>query len=353
MVEVRPYEGSPEQLCEFVVHVWRETYGGRMAFPLWTPDYFRWQLGMDGSQPRDHLLAAYDGERLIGAVLGYPVRFRTPLGAMEGTQGSWLSIDRDYRRRGVATQLRAELRRRHREQGLAFQVGYGYFGSRHSLGPAFWKSQRKQGTVEIGRAGFWARVLDAGRAAAWNVARWEGLLTRLSGPFLRRPGVRADGLEIRPFVAADAGACLELVNSSHSNVDFGIVWDQNALERHLDGGGVGQCLVTVKDGIPAGLVSFHCLPFLGRTEEIVGVVDIIAVGSLQAREQRRLINAALSAMQEQGAALALKLRIGDHPMLPMAACGFVPRLTDSYILVTWADEPQTLPPVHRLHLLWR
>ena len=153
MVEIRSYEGTADELREFVVGVWRGSYAGRMAFPLWTPDFLRWQLGVEGETPRDHLLAAYDKGRLIGTILGFPARFRTPEGERPGTQGSWLSIDPDYRRQGIATRLRQELRRRHAELGLAFQIGYGYFGSRHSVGPAFWKSERpSSGGPGSGRA---------------------------------------------------------------------------------------------------------------------------------------------------------------------------------------------------------
>jgi hypothetical protein len=221
------------------------------------------------------------------------------------------------------------------------------------MGPSFWNTQRKLGMVEIGRAGFWARVLDPKKAAAWNVVSWEGWLTRLSGPLLRTPRVKPGGWIIRPYAPQDLPACLEIVQKCHAKLDFAVVWTEERLARHLEGGGVGQCLVAEQDGQAAGLISFHCLPFLGRTEEIVGILDIVAIGELPRREQVRLLNAALAEMQSQQAVLALKLRIGDYPAGAFLTAGFVPRLTDSYILVNWAEEVKSLPAPRALHLLWR
>jgi len=112
-------------------------------------------------------------------------------------------------------------------------------------------------------------------------------------------------------------------------------------------------LVAERNGTPVGFVNWHTLPFLGRTEERVAVIDLIALGELGRLEQRQMLNAALAAMQDEGAALALKLRIGDYAVWPLVATGFVPRLADSYIMVTWAGDPEPVPEPSRLHLLWR
>lgn len=354
MVEIRTYEDSPEALREFVVGVWRESYGGRMAFPLWTPDYFRWQLALGSDAPRsEHLLAAYDGGRLVGALLGFPTRFRTPLGERDGTQGSWLSIARDYRRQGIATMLRQELRRRHLEQDLTFQIGFGYFGSPHSLGPSFWKSQRELGTVFLGRVGFWARVLDATRAARWNVSRWEGLLTRTFGRLTLPPREKSGTMLIREYRPADLPGCLELIAHTSANCDLSVVWSAASLQRQLEGGGVGRTLIAERDGIPVGFVNWHSLCFLGRTEETVSVIDLSVMPGLSRADQHRVLSTALSRMRSAGAALALKLRIGDHDWIPFVTTGFVPRLPDSYVLATWGAEPEPFPRLPRMHLLWR
>ncbi|MFV0445899.1 MAG: GNAT family N-acetyltransferase [Planctomycetaceae bacterium] len=356
MVEIRTYDGSAEDLQTFVVRVWRETYGGKkMAFPLWTPDYFRWQLPMESndSKAREQLIVAYDGTKLVGAILGFPCRFRTPQGEVAGSQGSWLSVDRDFRRQGVATLMRQELRQRHAALGLDFQIGYGYFGSPDSMGPAFWASQRELGTVPAGQIGFWARVLHAGRAAAWNVVGWESWLTRGFGWMALPPWESAGSLTLRDFRPDDLPVCLELVQRETANCDLAIAWEPQQLSRQLAGGGVGQTLVAESNGQVRGFVNWHCLPFLGRTEEIVAVVDLVVLSGLGAIEQHRLLNSALYRMKTSGAALALKLRIGDYVARPLVTCGFVPRWPDSTVLATWGGEPRPWPALRRMHLLWR
>ena len=107
------------------------------------------------------------------------------------------------------------------------------------------------------------------------------------------------------------------------------------------------------DGRVCGLVNWHSLPFLGRTEETVSVIDLVAISGLTRTEQHRLLSAALFRMKAEGAALALKVRIGDHDWIPFLTSGFVPRLPDSYVLATWGGEPETFPKIPRMHLLWR
>ena len=355
MVEIRSYEGPAAEVRDFVVRVWRESYGGKMAFPLWSPEYFRWQLQVESNvaAPEQHLIAAYDGSRLVGAILGYSARFRTPLGLREGSQGSWLSVDREFRRQGVATQLRQELRRRHVEQGLAFQIGYGYFGSPHSLGPAFWQSQRELGTTFLQRVGFWARVLDPGKAAAWNVVGWERWLTSTFGRLTLPPRERSGSLTFRPYSAADLPACRAVLERSTAQCELAIDWDDASLARHLSGGGVAQTLIAERSGSVVGFVNWHCLPFLGRNEERVAVIDLIALAGLGLGDQHRVLNAALSRMRADGAALALKLRIGDYDRLPLVTTGFVPRWPDSYVLATWGGRARAVASPRRMHLLWR
>ncbi len=353
MVEVRTFEGAGSDLHAFVVDVWRQSYAAQMSFPLWTAEYFDWQFGLNDDVPRDHLIAAYDGSRLVGTLLGFSCRFRLHGETFGGSQGSWLSVAPEYRRSGVASQLREELRRRHREQNLRFQVGFGYFGSRHSLGPAFWSSQRKKGTTFLKKVGFWARVLRVWPAAQWSVSPFDRALIGGLGWLQLPPMYNLSKLTIRPFDPRDLSDCSRVIRDSHEALDFALIWDDSHLERQLEGRGVGKTLVAEVDGTVQGLVNYHCLPFLGRTEETVAVIDIIAASPLSWINQHRLICAALLQMKEEGAILALKLRICDYDTRPFWTTGFIPRLADSHVMLTWGDEPQPVPAIQRMHLLWR
>ncbi len=113
MIEIRTFEGSAGEMHEFVVGVWRSAYTGRMTFPLWSPEYFRWQFDLDSPLAREDLLAAYDGSRLVGTLFSIPLRFHTPAGERTGSQGSWLTIHPDVRGQRIVPQLVEERVRRH------------------------------------------------------------------------------------------------------------------------------------------------------------------------------------------------------------------------------------------------
>jgi hypothetical protein len=157
----------------------------------------------------------------------------------------------------------------------------------------------------------------------------------------------------RAYTPADLPACEELLRQATDPCDFAIVWESEALSRQLSGGGVGETLIAEEAGQPVGFINWHCLPFLGRTEEVVAVIDLIALPGLSLRRQRRIVYAALSRMRSLGAVLALKLKIGDYDPVPLVTTGFVPRWPDSYVLATWAGEPASLAGPSRMHLLWR
>ena len=167
------------------------------------------------------------------------------------------------------------------------------------------------------------------------------------------PWEASGSLTFRTFLPEDASACHELLMQSTRRCEFGLIWDVERLARHLGGEGVAQTLIAEKGGKPTGFINWHVLPFLGRTEESIAVLDLVAIDGLTRTEQRQTMNAALAWMKAEGAALVLKLAIGDYPLWPLVANGFVPRFPDSYIMVTWAGEPEHLPPCSRLHLLWR
>jgi hypothetical protein len=352
MFAIRPYDGSPDDLARFVVETWRHDYAGKMTFPLWSADYLRWQLRLDDPAARHHQLAAYHEGRLVGALLGAPSRFRTPQGVLTGHHGSWLSIAPEFRSQGMVGQLTRERVRQQAEHGDGLVVGYRFVGSKHSL------AERPDPTkLDLSRSfhaklGFWARVLNAPRAARWNVAPFEAFLTRIGGPFTPDPKApKTDA--IRPYRPDDLPACVAHLARTTAKLPLTIDWTPEDLAHQLAGSSLAQTWVYADGAEVRGLVNFHILPFLARTEEAVGVIDILSVDELSAANAARLTNAALKQMQDQGAILALKLRCGDCPWGTMLRTHFVPRLPDSWLVLQWIQAPQSIASNSNLHLLWR
>jgi len=354
MLEIRPFEGTPDELSDFVVAQWQATYAGRMAVPGWSGDYFRWQLRMDEPEFRQNLIAAYEGTRLAGVVPFFPMRFSLAGEQFDASQASWLSVSPDFRGQGVAGRMIEASRTLHRERGLRFQLGYAYFGHQSSKAPRFWRRTQVTTTATIRNAGFWVRILEASRMVDWNLSSFDRAITKLFSPFLGVTRVPSrPGLVIRSAEFRDLRHCLSLAEKSTRHCDLRLVWNEDSLSRQLGLHGFSQALVAEEHGEVRGCITFHLLPMFGRTEERFGVLDLVLMSELSRPAQRALLNAALVTMHQQGAVAALKLRVGDYPRSLFLDWGWMPRPADSHVLVTWADEPRQLPGLNRIHVLWR
>lgn len=354
MFSVRSFEGTAEELSDFVVAAWRSTYAGKMGVPHWSGDYLRWQLGLDDENSRDRLVAAYDGDQLAGVVLYFPMPFELNGERFDAAQASWLSVSPDYRGRGVAKALENGSLASLREHGLRYQLGYGYFGAKSSLGLRFWKKQEGKTTTFVRQVGFWVRVLDPQRAGRWNVKRIEGRATELLAPLLAPPRPKPSGqTEIRPIEPKDIPRCLELADTASRHCDLRLIWDEARLSRQLGIEGFGRAMVAVEDGAVRGFIGYHILPIEGRTVEPVGILDLVCLSELSRKGQGLLLDTVLTNLRDAGAVVALKLRSGDYPARTFLRRGWVWRRADSHVLITWAQQPELLPPVKRLHVLWR
>jgi GNAT superfamily N-acetyltransferase len=244
MLEVRSYEGSAEELSEFVIAQWTASYRDKIAVPLWSADYFRWQLRMDEPEQRRHLIAAYDGGKLAGVVPFCPMPFRLDDDLFAASQASWLSVAPEFQGQGVAGKLIQGSRAVHRELGLKFQLGFAYYGRQASRAPAFWLRSQSSSTLSIRKAGFWVRVLDAPRAADWNSDYFEGLFTRATAPIFGSPQRRLlSNLVIRPAEERDVSRCLEIAELATRHCRLRLAWDRDSLSRQLGLRGFNHALV--------------------------------------------------------------------------------------------------------------
>jgi GNAT superfamily N-acetyltransferase len=354
MLEVRSFDGSPEELSNFVVSQWTASYGGCMAVPGWSADYFRWQLRMDEPEYRRHIIAAYDGTQLAGVVPHFPVEFSLDGERFAASQASWLSVAPEFRGQGVAAKMIQGSRSLHRDLGLRFQLGFAYFGHQASQAPRFWLRSQTATTETIRKVGFWVWVLDPSHAVDWNPSSFQRWITRLTAPLCGVPKIRPrSNLVIRPAEKRDLPRCLMLADQSTRHCRLRLIWDAESMSRQLGFHGFSHALVAEEDGELRGCVTFYLLPMMGRTQAAFGIMDLVLVSELSASARVELLNSALLLMKQHGAIAALKLRVGDYPRSLFMRLGWIPRPSDSHVLVTWADEPQSLPQLRRIHVLWR
>lgn len=354
MLEIRSYEGSPEELSEFVIRQWTASYRGKIAVPVWSGDYFRWQLRMEDPEQRHHIIAAYDGVQLAGVVPFFPMQFRLDDEPFTASQASWLSVAPEYQGQGVAKKLIEGSRAVHRDLGLKFQLGFAYYGRQASVAPAFWLRSQTSSTSTIRKVGFWVRVLNASRAAEWNSDYFEGLFTRATAPLFGSPRTRqVPNLVIRPAEERDIARCLELSEQSTRHCRLSLVWDQHSLRRQLGLHGFNHALVAEEDGELRGCITYYLLQLQGVTLETFGFLDLVFVSELSRPARKALLDSVLLKIKQQGAVSALKLRVGDYPRDLFIRSGWIFRPPDSHVLVTWAAEPNILPSPGRMHVLWR
>ena len=352
MIDVGSYRGSLEDLQAFVTQVWSREYEGRMSFPIWPADYFRWQFGESDSES-SMLLVARDGDRIAAALLGLQLPLRIGGVTRQGLLSSWLSVDAEYRGRGLVRDLKAEQLSRLKQAGTDLIVSYRYAGSHVSRAAGPTSVQRHDEHWSSRRIGFWARALDSRRLAKWTLSSVDRWLTHAGAVVIPEPRSAPRATGIRDYRADDLSDCLALLRKSTNRFDLAVEWPEDLLDRHLGGGGVGRCLVCHVAGEVRGFVSFHLLPFSARGVEPVGIMDLLVVDQLSPRLQRALINAAVVQMREEGAVLALKPRLGDVSAATMVSCKFFPRPTDSYQMIHWLTTPGGRAWPRRQQFLWR
>jgi GNAT superfamily N-acetyltransferase len=348
---VGTFDGTAEELSALVQRMWTHSYAGKMSFPLWTPEYFRWQFRLDANGSRENLLAVTEGSQVVGVLLGTDYSFRVLDNVVPGSQWSWLSVDPAFRGRGIAPLLDEERVRRLKASHSQLIVSYRFVGSKHSLAER--PNSKTPGKIFHKTLGFWARVLQPARFAKWHYSWFDGFLARLATPIAGVPKGHVSDSRIGVFTPADLDDCLSLVQESQQGAALAIDWTRGTLGHHLGGSPVSQTLVMREAGRVTGLVNFHVLPFQGRTVENVGILDIVAFRNSVGSGRARLINAALARMLDQGAVLALKLNCGDTDLSAMLQSLFVPQLPESALVLQWAGTPVPIPSKSRLHLLWR
>ncbi len=242
----------------------------------------------------------------------------------------------------------------HRELGLKFQLGFAYYGHQSSQAPKFWLRSQITTTATIRKAGFWVWVLDSPQVINWSPSSFQRWVTRLTAPFCGVPRIQSrPNLVIRPAEPRDLPRCLTLADQSTKHCRLKLEWDADSLSRQLGLHGFNHALVAEEDGELRGCITFYLLPMFGRTEAMYGFLDLVLVSGLSGSARTELLNSALLQMKQHGAVAALKLRVGDYPRSLFMNIGWLPRLSDSHVLVTWAGEPQSLPSLSRIHVLWR
>ncbi|HEV8069164.1 MAG TPA: hypothetical protein VGP76_15605 [Planctomycetaceae bacterium] len=337
MIEIRTYDGDPEELAVFCTNVWRTRYGGQMPVWLWTGPFFNWELFSQEPGARDFLVAAYDGTRLIGAHPAKPVHYHWQGEPVFGTAGAYFSVDPEYQSQSVSLKLVLEQRRRHRERDALFDMGYLIMGAQTAMGKDFWL--RLKTMQVVAKLSLWTRMIDHRALTEFSISARDRWGSKLMGLVQGRPKPPADPARVRPYRDADLHDCLELAGELSRAADFGIAWDEVSLARQLAFPNVPRTLVFEFDGRVRGFLNFSKQPFWGRREILVGMIDLLCVQRLNARQTRDLLSAALVEIAEAGCHVATLLGTQGVPIGSLLRTGFIEELPPDYLYVAQAMTP--------------
>jgi len=351
-MEIRTLEESPEELAAFVTGTWRADYGGRMVTPLWSAEYFDWQLELSKSPDRRQVLGAYRGTELIGALPGVHQTYLVGGEQRSGLLSSWLTVARPHRGAGVVRALKEEQSRRLQEGGGELILSYRYHGTRDSLADRPKKSEGDNFFASRW-VGNWVRLLDARRAAGWYLNGGDRWLTRLGHRLLGKLESRDPPVTVREVCEEDLEPCLQLLSRAAAGATLAIAWDKASLRHQLMGGGPARGLVACREDQIVGLMSYHLLPHLARTEEPLGMIDLLVMDLDRHRHRMDFLKAALKHIQNEGAILAVKMNLGDLRTLAMVDSGFIPRRRDSLEVLRWLTPQAHTSLQGRQLVLWR
>ena len=322
MIEVRPFGGDPAELAALVNASWQGRYLARDLIPVYDAAGLQYQVLGDPDSSLQ--LAAYDGRRLVGCFLADHLTLRVAGERWRGSQGSYFSVHPDYASRGVGLRLINRLERAHREQALAFMLGY-VNSSKTAPAYQFWTRFRRSFPKRyraLRDVQFWMRFVkpQALSGVMDNAAEALGLraLLLLQGVPRSQPNPH-----LRPFTPADQAACHLLLDRAAARSPLAQVWDSGALRRELSDDQAAT-LVYTSAGSAAGFSTSFRWPLLSKGSIPAEVVDLLLMDDLNAGERRALLNATVRASAERGAWISIVPRTDGRYADTLLSCGFVP-----------------------------
>jgi GNAT superfamily N-acetyltransferase len=349
-IEIRGYCGDFEDVAEFARRVWTSAYRGKMWFPLWDADFFRWQIG-----PQSGALSAvaYDKAKLVGCSFAIPHALRMGSSVLPIGLGSWTSIDPDYHHLRIGQRLIEALHQRHAEMGLAFCIGVVSGGPR-SPAHRFWAAYARafpHNACFLFRFGFWAKVLAPDKVKRAGVDAWERLASSAFGPVLRLIPHQRDP-DVRPYCAGDLEPCVRILDKASAHCDWALVWSAKRLANHL-AGATSRTFVLERNGRVQGMVNCHCLSFQGREPARTALIDLWADDDVTAAQRMRLLGHLCNDLRERDVHLVLALRSAMMPPAAFAANVFLPVPAPMRMIALYVGSGVSLSPPKTWSLVMR
>jgi hypothetical protein len=320
---IRGYEGDGSDLGNLVTHTWKTTFEGKTWFPIWDRDYFGWRMMDERILDRELMVCAYDGDKLVGCVLGEETDFSIDGVKVRGSLASYLSVDPQTRHRHVAMRLVDRLRQLHIERDLA--ICFGITGDNPgSVSKQFWDGIAKRYPGELtflNRLTMWTMVLDPSAVARAGLTRFERLGSRFSALVPWGWTGRA-GAPMRTLRQDDLDACRALVQAASARAAARMEWSKPRFAVQLDHP-YARTLVSERKGKLDGFVNAYLIDWQGAEALRVGFVELCA-GMGGPFDVSGLLVTAGRTLQSEGAKMVVMMDMGSAPRAALVAAGFLP-----------------------------
>jgi hypothetical protein len=342
------YRGEGDDLAELIARSWQSTYRGRAWFPGWDRAYIGWRLMDPRVLDRELMVCAYDGDALVGCLLGEESLLRVGDEVLRGSLTSYLSVDPATTHRGLALRLLDRQRQLHRDRGLLLSVGVSSSGPELESA-RFWAGVARRRPNEFARLGryvMWCAVIDGAAVAGAGLTAFERWGSRAAS-FVPWGWWGARGARTRPFGAGDLDACLDRVNARVERAGVQMIWSRPRLSLQLDHPHA-RTWVTEEQGRLAGFANGYLIDWFGRQRVRVGYLELFdADGRTSARAA--LLVAAGRALAAEGAQMVVTMDSGTRPRAALLAAGFMPMDPQVQTLALLGERAATLPTGSRLH----
>lgn len=351
MVELRNFEGDASEFAALCASVRRHEGNTAEWSPMWDAPFVRGQIDAP-ARNRELMVAAYDGNRLVGAFFAVPYEFIVRGDLISGSFSTCFIVDPNYR--ALGPYLVEELRRRHRDAGLAMSLGF-VMGGHETAAGRFWKRYAEMAPKKcrfVGEAGLWGLVIDAKLAAGIGFAE----LSRLAEPRQRASDaslrVAEPSVSVRPYRKEDLPACLTCLRRVTAKANISIRWTAENLSILLGGEG-SRTLVAQRHDEACGFVHYHRLPIWHGARIAGAVIDLLATDTRDGDLQNRLVAAARNSMADTDVQVAIALRSRMFPARLMVPAGFLPLPSGLEIVVLFAHDDINIAPFDTFELLLR
>lgn len=315
-----PFRGDLEELERMALVSYRDEYGLVSYINNYSPRYFDYLFG--GLEQRDHLLAAYEEDKIMAFTALIPRRYHFRGEIYRGLLGCLMVTRKEAFRRGLAMGLGAKALELFHKYNYDFALAFLDSGHRTSQ---MIKKLKVAGNriQEIKRMAVIFRALDLGQLFAFDGTRWY---QRAGMNFLNLDKLDAQSspAPIRLYQPRDLSACHELLDSYRQKVTLARVFEPEELARELSYPEVAHTLVWEEAGKIRGLINWVLVEHIARFTQPWAWLNHIYLEGLEEKDQCELVRSFLLHARAQKAVAVLEWFKNYYPRQALWKNRFVP-----------------------------